>query len=122
MSIEIATMILTTITFVVALITLPVWLSTPTLSQPPTPTTMSTRDWVDLLLAQQPTPPPPLTTPSPTVPGIRDRIRLVSAELADTQVHLGVYLDDITAVDAPDTWDEDTIPEVFYPSGTRVGH
>ena len=113
MTIETATVILASLMWVVTILVLPVWLSAPS-HQPPQPAApMTTRDWVELLLQQQPAPPSPL--PQPTVPGIRDRIRLVSAELADTKV----YLEDTTEIDL---WEEDTIPEVFYPSSTRVGH
>ena len=113
MTLEVGTMILTSLILLVILIILLAWLSS-TPAQPPQPAPpMSTREWIELLLAQQPAPPSPL--PQPTVPGIRDRIRMVSAELADTKV----YLEDTTEIDL---WEEDTIPEVFYPSGTRVGH
>ena len=121
MTVEVGTMILTSLILLVALIVMPAWLSTPTLSQPPQQSSMTTREWIELLLAQQQPPPLP---PLPSIPGIRERIQKVSAELADTKVcHRDTYIEDAyTNVDTPDTWEEDTIPEIFVPGHTRVGH
>ena len=123
MTLELGIALLITILIVVVIIVLPAYAeSTPSPPLPPPP--MTTREWIELLLAQQ-QPPPPHLPPSPTIPGIRDRIQTVSDELANTRVQLNssAYQDAAyTEIDTPDEWSEDTIPEIFAPSLTRVGH